>query len=71
MARWNDSYSAIARFNTILDKIGGITMDETLRNRYVGEVKFLRGLVYFYLVQTFFGDVPLVLTEITDPSAGV
>jgi hypothetical protein len=67
--RWNDSYSAIARINTVLDKIGGITMDATLKNRYIGEVKFLRGLVYFYLVQTF-GDVPLVTKAITDPDEG-
>lgn len=67
--RWNDSYSAIARFNTILDKVGGITMDESLKSRYVGEVKFLRGLVYFYLVQTF-GDVPLVTKAINDPDEG-
>jgi len=67
--RWNDSYAAIARFNTILDKVGGVTMDETLKGRYVAEVKFLRALVYFNLVRTF-GDVPLVLKPITNPEEG-
>ncbi|MBD2757196.1 RagB/SusD family nutrient uptake outer membrane protein [Spirosoma validum] len=67
--RWNDSYSAIARFNNILDKVGGITMDATLKKRYTAEVKFLRGLVYFNLVRTF-GDVPLVTKTINDPDEG-
>lgn len=67
--RWNDSYSAIARFNNILDKVGGVTMDETLKKRYTAEVKFLRGLVYFNLVRTF-GDVPLVTKTIHDPDEG-
>lgn len=68
-SRWNDGYAAIARFNTILDKIGAVTMDETLKNRYTAEVKFLRALVYFELVRTF-GDVPLVLKSISNPDEG-
>ncbi|GAB3809491.1 RagB/SusD family nutrient uptake outer membrane protein [Spirosoma humi] len=67
--RWNDSYTAIARFNTILDKIGGVTMDEALKNRSIAETKFLRALVYFNLVRTF-GDVPLILKSISNPDEG-
>jgi hypothetical protein len=67
--RWNDSYTAIARFNTILDKIGAVSMDENLKNRYIAETKFLRALVYFNLVRTF-GDVPLVLKSIANPDEG-
>ncbi|GAB4026836.1 RagB/SusD family nutrient uptake outer membrane protein [Spirosoma gilvum] len=67
--RWNDSYSAIARFNTILEKIGGVSIDEALKNRYIAETKFLRALVYFNLVRTF-GDVPLVLKSIANPDEG-
>lgn len=66
---WNDSYKAISRFNTILDRVSAVQMDESLKNRYIGEVKFLRGLVYFHLVRIF-GDVPLVLKEITNPDEG-
>lgn len=66
---WNDSYKAISRFNTILDRVSAVQMDELLKNRYIGEVKFLRGLVYFHLVRIF-GDVPLVLKEITNPDEG-
>ncbi|WP_080058920.1 RagB/SusD family nutrient uptake outer membrane protein [Spirosoma aerolatum] len=67
--RWNDSYTAIARYNTILEKIGGVSMDENLKNRYIAETKFLRALVYFNLVRTF-GDVPLVLKAISNPDEG-
>jgi hypothetical protein len=69
LARWNDSYRGIARCNAILDRIGAITMDDALKNRSIGEAKFIRGLIYFNLVKTF-GDVPLVLSEIKDPDAG-
>lgn len=67
--RWNDCYAAIARCNPILERIGAVDMDAALKNRYIGETKFLRALYYFQLVRTF-GDVPLVLTEIKDPNEG-
>lgn len=67
--RWNEGYNAIARYNTILERIGGVTMDETLKNRYMAETKFLRAVVYFTLVQTF-GDVPLVLKPVANPDEG-
>jgi len=67
--RWNDAYSVIARYNTILDKIGPAAMDETLKNRYIAETKFLRAVVYFTLVQTF-GDVPLILKPVATPDEG-
>ncbi|PWJ58068.1 putative outer membrane starch-binding protein [Dyadobacter jejuensis] len=69
LARWNDSYTAIARFNTILDKIEAISMDAALKSRYIGEVKFLRAFVYFNLVRSF-GDVPLVTKSITNADEG-
>ncbi|GGB97863.1 RagB/SusD family nutrient uptake outer membrane protein [Dyadobacter sediminis] len=67
--RWNDAYNVIARYNTILDKIGGVTMDEALKTRYIAETKFLRAVVYFTLVQTF-GDVPLILKPVSTPDEG-
>ncbi|MCE6991487.1 RagB/SusD family nutrient uptake outer membrane protein [Dyadobacter sp. CY323] len=67
--RWNDGYNAIARYNTILDKIEGVEMDGTLKNRYIAESKFLRAVVYFTLVQTF-GDIPLILKPVATPDEG-
>lgn len=68
-SRWNEGYSIIARYNTILDKIGGVTMDEALKTRYIAETKFLRAVIYFTLVRTF-GDVPLILKPVTNPDEG-
>ncbi len=50
--------------NIVLQKVPSIDMDETLKNRILGEAKFLRAYYYFVLVR-FFGDVPLILTPQT------
>lgn len=63
--RWNDSYKAISRSNTILSRIAPIAMSDSLKKRFTAEAQFLRALVYFNLVRSF-GDVPLVVTEITN-----
>ena len=57
---WQNNYSGISRANTAILKIPDVTMDENLKNRLIGEAKFLRALYYFNLVR-FFGDVPLIL----------
>lgn len=66
---WNDHYTGISRCNIVLSRIGNITMEEATKNRFIGEVKFLRALMYFNLVQLF-GDVPLVLQELKTPAEG-
>lgn len=65
---WNDMYEGILRCNVVLDKIEGVDMDEAQKQQYIGEVSFLRGLTYFYLVQIF-GGVPLVDKVITVPES--
>jgi SusD family. len=67
--RWSNSYTSIARCNAILDRITPIAISDALKSRYIGEAKFLRALFYFNLVRSF-GDVPLVLKEITNPDEG-
>lgn len=61
---WQYSYIAINRANTVLGRIDQVEMDNTLRDRYKLECKFIRGLMYFNLVRVF-GDVPLILKEIS------
>lgn len=46
--------------NIVLDKVPAISMDESVKQRILGEAKFLRAYYYFILVR-FFGDVPLIL----------
>lgn len=56
-------YQGISRCNLGLEEIPGITPDsamtESVQDRLIGELKFLRGLYYFRLVRLF-GGVPLV-----------
>ncbi|GAB2542629.1 RagB/SusD family nutrient uptake outer membrane protein [Spirosoma aerophilum] len=62
---WNDAYRTISNCNVILDKISPVSFaSTTTKDQYAGEAKFLRALMYFNLVR-YFGDVPLVLKEIT------
>jgi starch-binding outer membrane protein, SusD/RagB family len=60
------SYLGISRCNGILSRIGSATFDQPSKDRLEGEALFLRAFYYFNLVQTF-GDVPLVLKEVTTP----
>jgi len=59
---WIHMYVTVYRTNQVLDNVPGISMDETLKKRIIGEAKFLRALSYFHL-GTLFGNVPLVLWE--------
>lgn len=58
---WNTLYKAVRRANVVIEKVPTIPMDETLRDRYVGEARFLRALFYFDLVRAW-GKVPLLIT---------
>jgi hypothetical protein len=53
----------------VLEKVPGISMDETQKNYILGEAKFLRALGYFYLVRLY-GDVPLVTSTEEQLKAG-
>lgn len=57
---WTGYYRAIARANLAILRIPEIDdMDPALRNRLVGEARFLRAYSYFLLVQ-WFGDLPII-----------
>jgi tetratricopeptide (TPR) repeat protein len=62
---WTGHYQTIFRANLAIDNIPGITMDTTLRDRLLGEAKFLRAYTYLRLVQ-WFGDVPLITRTLND-----
>lgn len=63
---WRGPAPGILRCNLVLKNVPGMTINETLKNRIVGEAQFLRAHYYFILVQLF-GDVPLI-TEPQVPS---
>lgn len=56
---WWRFYSAIGRANAVLDALEESTIDENIKKRYEGEVRFIRGYIYFNLVRLF-GQIPLV-----------
>ncbi|MBX2946155.1 MAG: RagB/SusD family nutrient uptake outer membrane protein [Cyclobacteriaceae bacterium] len=58
---WNTLYKAVRRANVVIEKVPLITMNETLRNRYVAEARFLRAFFYFDLVRAW-GGVPKLVT---------
>lgn len=65
---WKDSYVTIQAANIVLNRIDGITdMDADTKNSRKGEIKFIRALLYYNLVNLY-GDVPLVLEETTNPT---
>ncbi|GAB3988736.1 RagB/SusD family nutrient uptake outer membrane protein [Spirosoma daeguense] len=62
---WNNAYGVIAAANITLAHADQVTFARAAaKTQLVGEAKFIRALMYFNLVR-FFGNVPLVLTEIT------
>src|SRR5256885_6061524 len=64
---WQHHYQAIFPANQVIARVPGIAMDAALRDRIIGEAKFLRALLYFNLV-TSYGNGPLITTppELTD-----
>jgi starch-binding outer membrane protein, SusD/RagB family len=64
---WVCAYAAIANANLVINRVPQIAdanIDPGLRNRFLGEARFLRALHYFNLVRAF-GDVPLRLEPVT------
>jgi starch-binding outer membrane protein, SusD/RagB family len=62
---WSTLYQAIKYANVVILKVPQIQMDTVLRNRYIGEARFLRALFYFDLVRAW-GGVPIV-TSLNPP----
>ena len=57
---WQSTYETIARANNAIANIAPMTIDQTLKDRLIGEAKFLRAYSYFNLVNIY-GKVPLKL----------
>lgn len=62
---WNGHYECIKTCNIFLanvDRVPG--MDETVKNRMIGEARFIRAYQHFQLL-TWYGDVPLLDKDIS------
>ncbi|MCH5597796.1 RagB/SusD family nutrient uptake outer membrane protein [Niabella ginsengisoli] len=66
---WVDHYTSLYQPNIILQKLGEVDLgDVAYESMIEGEMRFLRALYYFNLVQLF-GDVPLVTTPVQGSAA--
>jgi hypothetical protein len=59
---WKENYIGIQQANIVLNRIGNVSMSQVQKNIRIGEVRFLRALMYFNMVRIF-GDVPLATKE--------
>ena len=65
---YNTPYAAIQDCNVFLANIGHIPLDQTTMNRYIGEVRFIRGY-YYFLLEQLYGDVVLSFRPLGKDSA--
>lgn len=64
---WSEMYDAINRANIVIGRLPSIEMDENLKQQFLAEASFLRGLEYFYGVRLW-GELPLMTKEVTSVS---
>ncbi|MEQ8240039.1 MAG: RagB/SusD family nutrient uptake outer membrane protein [Cyclobacteriaceae bacterium] len=62
---WRTLYVGVRRTNVVLSRVPDVEMDEALKNRYLGEARFLRALYYSDLARAY-GGVPLVTSSSTE-----
>lgn len=64
---WSEGFNRIKYANTVISRIDNANWkSEAERNNILGKAYFHRARVYYRLTQQF-GDVPLILEEITEP----
>ena len=66
---FNETYASIYQINQAIAKIPAIDMDQTLKDRYIAEVKFIRAYHYINLV-TLWGNIPYADAILGNQSAG-
>jgi len=67
--QWSMRYATIKSANDVINNVPSISMDQGLKNRYLGEANFLSALMYFQLSYNYADDragVPLVTPENSD-----
>jgi starch-binding outer membrane protein, SusD/RagB family len=70
---WNAIYRTINRANNVIVSIPQVTdptLTDVLRNQYIGEGHFIRGLAYFDLARTW-GGVPIITTPTVEAGDNV
>lgn len=62
---WSALFQGVRQANAVLERVPPIEMDETLKNRLLGEASFLRASFYFELARSY-GDLPKITTADPD-----
>ncbi|MFL2585345.1 MAG: RagB/SusD family nutrient uptake outer membrane protein [Parvicellaceae bacterium] len=69
---WKNIYQSINRINSGIERISEMSsdqIDEDVKNKFIGEHKFLRAMLYFSLVSSW-ENVPLILEESNSDDIG-
>ncbi len=61
---WANFYNGIFRCNVITDHLPEANFDDALKRQYEAEARFIRAITYFNVVR-YWGDAPIVLSEIS------
>lgn len=68
---WVALFTIIGRCNQVLEKVPGMSIDETVKNNVLGEAYALRGWTYFSLVRMY-GQLPIRIKSLElDPTVNV
>ena len=59
---WETLYVGVRRANVVITRVADVDMGQNLKDRFIGEAKFLRALFYSDLARAY-GGVPLVTTS--------
>ncbi len=65
-ANWFFMFASINRCNFLINNINSANVPEPRKTQIIGESRFLRGMLYYYLAMSY-GGVPLYSTAIQDP----
>lgn len=66
---WTRAYTHVYHANACIEGLNNsVALSTAVKQRLLGEVRFLRGLFYFYLIN-FYGDVPLVTSTSYETNA--
>lgn len=66
--RWTRAYAIIYRANYLIQALEEVELDTDSKTMYEGEARFLRGLAYATLVESY-GGVPIILDAISTEEA--
>lgn len=62
---WKNALTCVTRANTVIEQIGNADMDETVKNRAIGQARFMRAISYYWIVRLY-GGAPILREVVTD-----